>query len=235
MKKLFVLLLAIMLLLASSSAAETSKYFGTWVSISYAGGTYFLTLFQLFDDHTAYYLSRDVEADGIEQYNESIIEWEETDDGIILHVNDNYSPHLHEHAEGWLHDGGTIMKTYYHKTFPVSVPSAGSTASGSTPAAAADLDPIPAEGLTVPSGVYIADEDFPSGTYRIEMVDEKNAGLVTLYKQKGDVNKAFSYLFEYTLGSFYGTTVVGKIEINPGYALMVTNTVIKLLPYEGLK
>lgn len=235
MKKLFVLLLAIMLLIASSSAAETSKYFGTWVSISYAGGTYFLTLFQLFDDHTAYYLSRDVEADGIEQYNESIIEWEETDDGIILHVNDNYSPHLHEHAEGWLHDGGTIMKTYYHKTFPVSVPSAGSTASGSTPAAAADLDPIPAEGLTVPSGVYIADEDFPSGIYRIELADDKKGGIIKLYNKKSDMSRAFSYLYEYTLGSFYGVTVVGKIEINPGNVLDVINTTIKLLPYEGLK
>ena len=90
------------------------------------------------------------------------------------------------------------------------------------------------EGITVPSGVYVAGEDFPAGTYRVELADPDNSGVFLLYDSISDVNTAFAYLYEYRI-SKNSSPVVGKIEIKSGNALAVRNTVIVLLPYEGLQ
>ena len=91
------------------------------------------------------------------------------------------------------------------------------------------------EPITVPSGVYIAGEDFPAGVYRIELAEGSSSGHVKLYENKEKVKKAFGYIYDYDLGSFYGSTTVGKIEILDGNALEVRNSTIVLKQYEGLK
>lgn len=88
--------------------------------------------------------------------------------------------------------------------------------------------------FSLPSGAYIAGEDFPAGIYRVELKDEKNSGTIRLYEKMDDVTKAFSYLYDYGLGSFYGSYAVGKIAIKEGNALQVKNTTVVLIPYEGI-
>ena len=87
--------------------------------------------------------------------------------------------------------------------------------------------------ITVPSGVYIAGEDFPAGKYRIELENVKNSGVIVLYKNMEDTTKAFSYLHEYIMNK--DKPVVGKMVIEEGYVLDVRSTTIILMPYEGLK
>lgn len=91
------------------------------------------------------------------------------------------------------------------------------------------------DSITVPSGVYIAGEDFLPGTYRIELAEGLNYGHVKLYENKEKVKKAFSYIHDYDLGEYYGSDVVGKIEILEGNALEVINSTILLKKYEGLR
>lgn len=89
--------------------------------------------------------------------------------------------------------------------------------------------------ITVPSGVYTAGEDFPAGVYRIELINESNTSHIRLYDNMEKVTKAFSYKYDYDIGSYYGSTVVGKIEILEGNALEVRGSAVQLVPYEGLK
>ena len=91
------------------------------------------------------------------------------------------------------------------------------------------------DSITVPSGVYIAGEDFLPGTYRIELAEGLKYGHVKLYENKEKVKKAFSYIHDYDLGEYYGSDVVGKIEILEGNALEVINSTILLKKYEGLR
>ena len=92
-----------------------------------------------------------------------------------------------------------------------------------------------ADPITVPSGVYIAGEDFPAGTYRVELADNSKSGHIKVYESKEKVHEAFSYLHDYDLGSYYGSMAVGKLEILEGYAIEVRNSTLLLKPYEGLK
>lgn len=89
--------------------------------------------------------------------------------------------------------------------------------------------------ITVPAGVYTAGEDFPAGVYRIEIINESNTSHIRLYDNMEKIAKAFSYKYDYDIGSYYGSTVVGKIEILEGNALEVRGSAVQLVPYEGLK
>ena len=91
------------------------------------------------------------------------------------------------------------------------------------------------EPITVPPGVYIAGEDFPAGTYRIELAEGLTYGNVKLYENKEKVKKAFSYIHDYDLGEYSGSSIVGKIEILAGNALDVSYSTILLKKYEGLR
>lgn len=91
------------------------------------------------------------------------------------------------------------------------------------------------EPIKVPSGVYVAGEDFPAGVYRIELIDESKSSHVRLYESMEKVTKAFSYDYDYDLGSYYGSSVVGKIQISEGNALEIRGSSVLLVPYEGLK
>lgn len=223
MRKVITILITFVMLLSSAALADPA-YIGAWTAILDTGE---ITVFRLLPDHTAYYLAQAFPASVPVS---GIFAWEEIDDQSFRIFNAQGDP-VGEYS--MLNKNRIIDKNsvIYAGTM-ISVPLDQITFEN-TPEPESTETPEPA-GINVPSGVYVAGEDFPAGTYRIELSNQDNGGVVLLYDSISDVNTAFAYLYEYRLSN-YDSPVVGKIEIKAGNALAVRNTVIVLLPYEGLK
>lgn len=219
MKKIITILLIIMFF-SSASFAETvdeSFYIGTWVSFQYLrtqGCT--ITLFHLDEDHTCYFLLRSFSNADDGNGRENVKTWSANGNNLSI-VTGNTTWDLFVTSDYKL---AKKIPGGYEVYERVGGLSSGSSESNG--------------GIKVPSGVYVAGEDFPAGTYRVELADPDNGGVFLLYDSISDVNTAFAYLYEYRI-SKYDSPVVGKIEIKAGNALAVRNTVIVLLPYEGLQ
>lgn len=221
MRKVITILLTFIMLLSSATLAESADqyYYGSWFFAREMKGPYYcFTLFHLFEDGSAYYYSNIIDSGKIDDDPvELLTKWESSDEGIRIFFNAGYQQY-YLLEDGRLSDGESFAPAIFTKVFPdidVNIPNSG-------------------RGITVPSGVYVAGEDFPAGTYRVELADPNNGGVFLLYDSISDVNTAFAYLYEYRI-SKYDSPVVGKIEIKAGNALAVRNTVIVLLPYEGLQ
>lgn len=223
MKKLFLLVLVFVMLLGSTAQADP-EYIGAWTAVLETGEIVF---FRLLPDHSVYYLAQAFPA-GVPA--SGIFAWEEIDGQTFRIINGQGDP-VGEYSmlnKNRILDRNDII---YASTL-ISVPM-NQISFSSTPEPQPTETPEPV-GITVPSGVYVAGEDFPAGTYRVELADPDNGGVFLLYDSISDVNTAFAYLYEYRI-SKYSSPVVGKIEIEAGNALAVRNTVIILLPYEGLQ
>lgn len=197
MRKFVVLLLSLVFLFAAVpdlSSAEMDYYFGTWISASYVGGTYFLTMYQLFEDGTGYYISRDVENNTINKYNECMITWERTSDGIILTLPvGKYQ--LYNYADGWMKDGSSMLPEYYHKTFPVSIPNSNSN-SNKTSSIYSSL-PLN-QGTIVEPGRYIVGIDIPAGSYRLEVIDNQESDIYVYSDASAKIHSSFCIISKFT-------------------------------------
>ena len=215
MKKLFVFIIIFVMITYFSSSFADSGFAGTWLfEREMKGPYYFYELIHLFENGTGLYSSDIIDAGEVDSPAVIAISWELCDAGIRIHFTNGYR-NYQLLDDGRLSDGGSIAPSVFRKL------------DGEPPRFS------PGSGITVPSGVYIAGEDFPVGTYRIELENEKNGGVIVLYENMEDTRKAFSYLHEYSLNK--DNTTVGKMIIENGYVLDVRNTVVVLLPYEGLK
>ena len=222
MKNLIALLLCFVTIFSFAQAeiVDESFYVGTWVSFQYlkTGGCT-ISLFHLDENHKCYFLLRAFSDSEDGHGRENIKTWSSNGNNLTI-VTGNTSWDLFV-----TRDYRLAMENYgSYEIFEKVGGSVNSTSSASK-------DP---SAITVPSGVYVAGEDFPAGTYRVELADPDNGGVFLLYDSISDVNTAFAYLYEYRI-SKYSSPVVGKIEITDGNALDVRNTVIVLLPYEGLQ
>ena len=214
MKKIVLFCAVLMMLFSIAVADSYDGYCGTWfLERELKGPYYHFELFHFFDDGSGYYVSGIIDKGDIDDCLEVPIAWEQNESGIRVLINKGYWNYtLLE--DGRLTDGESFAPSVFSKLNSQPPYTAGS-------------------GLTIPSGVYIADEDFPAGTYRIELENEKNTGVIVLYENMEDTKRAFSYLHEYSMTK--SSPVVGKMIIEPGNVLDVRNTVVVLLPYEGLK
>ena len=224
MKKLFLLVLVIVMFACSVAQADPA-YLGAWTAVLESGE---ITVFRLLPDHSVYYLFQAFPAGTPVS---GIFTWEEVDDQTFSIINGQGDP---VGVYSMLNKNRILDRNdiIYANTL-ISVPM-NQISFSSTPEPQPTETPEPA-GITVPSGIYTAGDDFPAGTYRIELADPDNSGVVLLYESISDVNTAFAYLYEYSLNNRSGSPVVGKIEIKDGNTLAVRNTVVILLPYEGLK
>ncbi len=214
MKKILLFCLILITLFSVAIAEHYKGYCGTWFFERELKGPYYhFELFHFFEDGSGYYVSGIIDKGDIDDCLEVPIIWEQNDSGVRVLINKGYQNYTLL-DDGTLSDGGSFAPSVFCKLNSQPPYTAGS-------------------GFTVPSGVYIAGEDFPAGTYRIEMEDESNTGVIVLYENMEDTKRAFSYLHEYSMTK--KTPVVGKMVIEPGNVLDVRNTIIILLPYEGLK
>lgn len=218
MKKIITILLIIMFF-SSASFAETvdeSFYIGTWVSFQYLrtqGCT--ITLFHLDEDHTCYFLLRSFSNADDGNGRENVKTWSANGNNLSI-VTGNTTWDLFVTSDYKL---AKKIPGGYEVYERVGGLSSGSSESNG--------------GIKVPSGVYVAGEDFPAGIYSIKLENEKNGGVIVLYENMEDTRKAFSYLHEYSLNK--NNPLVGKMIIKDGNVLDVRNTIIVLLPYEGLQ
>lgn len=223
MKKVITFLLAFVIFLSSVAFSEPS-FTGAWATVRDLDESVTeIVVLRVFPNNTAFYSRQQFTEEAVVEEESMICSWEATDDGSFSLIS----------------EAGEIIGTY-SLINDKRLLSADNILARFDFYARGTPEPDPTEppepsGITAPSGIYIAGEDFPAGTYRIELEDPDNGGVVLLYEGIGDVNTAFAYLYEYSLNNRSGSPVVGKIEIKDGNALAVRNTVIVLLPYEGLQ
>lgn len=218
MKKIIALFISILLTITMASAeiVDESFYVGTWVHFAMlTDGGFTYTLFRLEEDHTAYFSIRHVPADLDSSGRENIKTWSASGNNVEI-VTGNVSLDL------FVTDDYRLARKIY-----------GGYEIYERVGSSENNDNSTSSSLAIPSGVYVAGEDFPAGTYRIELENEKNTGVIVLYENMEDTKRAFSYLYEYSMTK--SSPVVGKMIIEPGNVLDVRNTVVVLLPYEGLK
>ena len=216
MKKVITFVMLFVMIVLFSSALADSGFEGTWFyDIELKGSYYSYILIHLFEDGSGLYSSDIIDSGEVDNDPAGVaISWEPCEVGVRIHFSSGYRD-FHLLDDGRLSDGSSFAPSVFTKM------------DGQPPRF------VPGSGITVPSGVYTAGDDFPAGTYRIELENEKNSGVIVLYDNMEDTKKAFSYLHEYTLDK--NNTTVGKMIIEDGNILDVRNTVIVLLPYEGLK
>lgn len=222
MKKMLVVLFALCLAFSVSFAetVDESFYVGTWVNYAFLkDGGFSVTMFHLSDDHTAHFLIRHVPADLDSSGRENIKTWSADGNNVSV-VTGNTTLDL------FVTDDYRLARDIYGG-YEIYEKVGGPFASAGKP--------VDDSCISIPTGVYVAGEDFPAGTYRIELENDKIGGVVLLYESIDKVNTAFAYLYEYSLNTRSSSPVVGKIVINEGNALAVRNTTIILKPYEGLK
>lgn len=220
MKRLLVVMFALCLVFSVSFAetVDESFYVGTWVNYAFLkDGGFSVTMFHLSDDHTAYFLIRHVPADLDSSGRENIKTWSAEGNNVSV-VTGNTTLDL------FVTDDYRLARDIYggyeiYEKVGGQFSGAGKQVDDSC--------------ISIPTGVYVAGEDFPAGTYRIELENDKNSGVIVLYENMEDTKKAFSYLHEYILDKNNHT--IGKMIIDDGNVLDVRNTVIVLFPYEGLK
>lgn len=224
MRKVITFILIFVMFLSSAALAEPA-FTGAWATVRDLDNSVTeIIVLRVFPDHIAFYSLQQFTEDKIIEEEKMICIWEQDTDISFLLISDtgeNIGRYGLINERRLLADDDMFTRFDFYAM--------------ETP----QPEPVPTEtpesaGITVPSGVYVAGEDFPAGTYRVELADPDNGGVFLLYDSISDVNTAFAYLYEYRV-SKYSSPVVGKIEIKAGNALAVRNTVIVLLPYEGLQ
>lgn len=224
MRKIITFVLIFVIFFSSAALAEPA-FTGAWATVRDLDNSVTeIIILRVFPDHIAFYSRQQFTEDKIIEEEKMICTWEQDTDISFLLISDtgeNIGRYgLINEKRLLAADNMFARFDFYARETPQPEPNPTET-----PEAA---------GITVPSGVYVAGEDFPAGTYRVELADPDNGGVFLLYDSISDVNTAFAYLYEYRI-SEYASPVVGKIEIKDGNALAVRNTVIVLLPYEGLQ
>ena len=222
MKKIVAFLALMVMSVCCVFACADSELTGTWFyERETKGPYYYYDLLHLFEDGTGYNSSNIVDSGLIDEDPINILfTWEPCDVGIKIYFANGFKIYYLQN-DGRLSSGKSFAPTVYSKLNSITQnPTQNSSQSSS---------------ITVPSGVYIAGEDFPAGIYRIDLADENHSGNIRLYENMAEVKEAFSYIYDYDLGSYYGTVAVGKIVIEEGNALEVRRTTVVLSPYEGLK
>ena len=85
-------------------------------------------------------------------------------------------------------------------------------------------------GVTVPAGRYIVGEDIPAGTYRMEVVYKDSGGYVYFYESE-DKKISFKESF---LGEYWGVEEIGKMVLQDGNVIDISNNALRFYPYAGL-
>lgn len=216
MKKVIAFLMIFLISIYCAFAFASPDFSGTWFyELEMSGPYYCYDLLHLFINGTGYFSSNIVDSGVVDEEPVNIlISWEPCDIGLRVQFPGGYRDYQLL-DDGRLSDGQSFAPTVFSKL------------NGDAPYSA------PGNTLTVPSGVYIAGDDFPAGNYRIELENEENSGVIVLYENMEDTKKSFSYLHEYTMNK--RSPIVGKMVIEEGNVLDVRGTTIILMPYEGLK
>lgn len=223
MKKIIAFILIFVMIISSAALAEPA-FTGAWATVCDLDNSVTeITLMRVFPDNTVYYSRQQFTESSIGEEEKAIYSWELENDNCFLLISDT-GEEMGRYI--LLNEKRLMSADYMFARFDFYV--------RETPAQEAEPTNTPAPvGITVPSGVYIAGDDFPSGTYSIKLENEKNGGVIVLYENMEDTRKAFSYLHEYSLNK--NNPLVGKMIIKDGNVLDVRNTIIVLLPYEGLQ
>lgn len=219
MKKTIALIISILLTItwAGAEIVDESFYVGTWVHFAMlTDGGFTYTLFRLEDDHTAYFSIRHVPADLDSSGRENIKTWSASGNNVEI-VTGNVSLDL------FVTDDYRLARKIYGGYEIYERVGTSKKKNGSS------------DGTTVPSGIYVAGEDFDAGTYTIKLADENRGGIVKLFDSMEKAEDSLGWKYNYYLGPLYGTSEIGKIVIEEGNALEVNSTTVILLPYEGLK
>ena len=230
MKKIIAFLFAFVMIFSAVSSLADPDYLGAWVSICEPEkGDTSIVVFRLLPDHSVFYASQSFSAAGMTPGLSGVFAWEEIEEGSfrILDDQDAVIGEYYQINKNRLLGSNDIMFSSV-----MTAPPMNQIAFESTPEPTETPEPE-STGLTVPAGVYIAGEDFPAGTYRIELADQKSGSVVVLYEKMEDTTRAFAYLHEYTMNK--RSPVIGKMVIEDGNVLDIRSGVIILLPYEGLK
>ena len=224
MRKIITFVLIFVIFLSSTALSEPA-FTGAWATVRDLDNSVTeIIVLRVFPDYISFYSRQQFTEDKIIEEEKMICTWEQDDDisfSLISDIGETVGRY------GLIDDERLLSADCMFARFDFYARETPKQESVPT-----EL-PEPA-GIAVPSGVYVAGKDFPAGTYRVELADPDNGGVFLLYDSISDVSTAFAYLYEYRI-SKYDSPVVGKIEIKDGNALAVRNTVIVLLPYEGLK
>ena len=219
MKKVITFVMLFVMILCSSALADPD-FIGAWATVRDLDNSVTeIVILRVFPNNKVYYSRQQFTENSIGEEEKHLYTWEAENDQIFQLIND--AGDVIDRC-GLIGDRRLLGRAdmfarfdYYARESTVPEPEQEQP------------------GTIVPSGVYIAGEDFPAGTYRIELENEKNGGVIVLYENMDDTKKPLSYLHEYSLNK--NNYVVGKMIIEDGNILDVRNTVIVLLPYEGLK
>lgn len=89
-----------------------------------------------------------------------------------------------------------------------------------------------ADGVTVYPGVYKVGEEIPAGVYRAECKGAYSSALLNIYPDEN--NQSIISGKSYVMAELYGSSVVGKLVLEEGNIVDLTNGNIILTAYTGL-
>lgn len=89
-----------------------------------------------------------------------------------------------------------------------------------------------ADGVTVYPGVYKVGEEIPAGVYRAECKGAYSSALLNIYPDEN--NQSILSGKSYVMAELYGSSVVGKLVLEEGNIVDLTNGNIILTAYTGL-
>lgn len=160
MKKIIILFLLIFMIPFGVFAENTEYYIGTWEHIvgPLSDGTMFITIFNVFENHKAFYYSAEIDQNHIESSNSSMISWSLKDDRFILEFETGFGIYLKAKDEKTMISAGSFGDLYHRiHGKSVNVPETQKEVSG-------NLE----EGFLLDPGHYIIGEDIPAGNYKFE-------------------------------------------------------------------
>lgn len=91
---------------------------------------------------------------------------------------------------------------------------------------------ILADGVTIYPGVYKVGEEIPAGVYRAECKGAYSSALLNIYPDEN--NQSILSGKSYVMAELYGSSVVGKLVLEEGNIVDLTNGNIILTAYTGL-
>lgn len=91
---------------------------------------------------------------------------------------------------------------------------------------------ILADGVTIYPGVYKVGEEIPAGVYRAECKGAYSSALLNIYPDEN--NQSILSGKSYVMAELYGSSVVGKLVLEEGNIVDLTNGNIILSAYTGL-
>ncbi len=84
----------------------------------------------------------------------------------------------------------------------------------------------------VPQGIYVADEDFPAGAYRITLDGNPMLPMATLLVKDPSSSDTISDM--YSISPSVGTGEIGKVELKEGMIIEVNGSNLLFTVYTGL-